>query len=127
MDQTTTIFKALSDKNRLRVVAALMEYDELCACQLTALLQVTGATASRHMGVLVSAGLVHSRKEGRWVNYRLQKNDPTFLPMLDWIEKRWKKSSDAVCDRLRLKKITALDREEVCRKQRGETCCPKNN
>ena len=63
MDKLTAIFKALSDRNRLRIVSALMKCDELCACQLTELIQVTGATASRHMGVLISSGLVDSRKD----------------------------------------------------------------
>lgn len=125
MDQMTGIFKALSDKNRLRVVSALMAYEELCACQLTELLQVTGATASRHMGVLVSSGLVSSRKEGRWVNYRLLKDDLELSRLLNWVEHRLKENRDADSDRARLKEITELDREEVFRKQRGEACCPK--
>lgn len=124
MDRISVIFKALSDKNRLRVVAALMEYEELCACQLTELLQVTGATASRHMGVLVSSGLVCSRKDGRWVNYSLLKDDPELSPLLGWVGQRLNGNQDADMDRARLKEITALDREEVCRKQRGKACCP---
>ena len=127
MEYMTRIFKALSDKNRLRVVAALMDYDELCACQLTELLQVTGATASRHMGVLVSAGLVGSRKDGRWVNYRLLKDNPDLSPVLEWIERRLKESPDADEDRSRMKAIPALEREEICRIQRGEACCPTEN
>lgn len=71
MNRLTAIFKALSDRNRLRIVSALMKCDELCACQVTELIQVTGATASRHMGVLISSDLVGSRKDGRWVYYRL--------------------------------------------------------
>jgi len=75
--------KALADGNRLRIVAALMEKEELCACQFTQLLQITGATVSRHMELLIRAGIVHSRKDGRWVHYRL---DPGFPgPILNWL------------------------------------------
>ena len=52
METTLEILKALSDKNRTRVVAALWRFDELCACQITEFLQVTGATASRHLSIL---------------------------------------------------------------------------
>ena len=68
MEWMTSIFKALSDRNRLRAVSPLMQVNELCACQITERLQVTGATASRHMGVLISAGLVCRKKDGRWAN-----------------------------------------------------------
>ena len=54
--------KALSDRNRLRVVAALMNTSELCACQISELLGVSGATASRHMDLLIRAGLRNRSK-----------------------------------------------------------------
>ncbi len=66
MNKVLEQFKALSDRNRLRV-ATLLHIDELCACQIVELLEVTGAMVSCHMGLLVRAGLVESRKEGRWV------------------------------------------------------------
>jgi ArsR family transcriptional regulator len=62
--------KALSDGNRLRVFSVLLQDRELCACEITELLGVTGATVSRHMHLLEEAGLVTSRKSGRWVHYR---------------------------------------------------------
>ena len=67
------LFKALSDRNRFRVVAALLQSKELCACQIHEWLGVTGATASKHMGILVASGLVLSRKDGRWVHYRINR------------------------------------------------------
>ena len=73
MNNTLEILKALSDRNRLRVVVALMHMDELCACQIVELLHVSGATASRHMSLLIHAGIVESRKDGRWVYYGLSK------------------------------------------------------
>ena len=118
MDRMTSIFKALSDRNRLRAVSALMQYDELCACQITELLQVTGATASRHMGVLISAGLVRSRKDGRWVNYRLIREDPALSRIVEWIGDSLGEDETAAKDRARLNHITACDREALCRKQK---------
>ena len=43
MEKLIKIFKALSDSNRLRVVATLLQYDELCACQIVELMKVTGS------------------------------------------------------------------------------------
>jgi ArsR family transcriptional regulator, arsenate/arsenite/antimonite-responsive transcriptional repressor len=43
MNDLLSILKALSDKNRLRIFYALLTYEELCACQITELLQVAGA------------------------------------------------------------------------------------
>ena len=42
METTLAITKALADGNRLRVVMALTEQEELCLCQLTELLGWVG-------------------------------------------------------------------------------------
>ncbi len=96
--------KALSDRNRLRVVAALMNTSELCACQISELLGVSGATASRHMELLIRAGLVGSRKDGRWVHYKLS---PTFpAPVHKWLEETLSADADIKKDRQKLRRIT---------------------
>ncbi len=124
METTLDILKALSDRNRARVVAALGRYDELCACQITELLEVSGATASRHLGILQQAGLVASRKDGRWVYYKLMK--PTGSePLFQWLEKNFAASDELKADFEALDNIVAITREDLCRKQRGEECCPK--
>ena len=104
MKQPLEIMKALSDRNRLRVVAALMNAEELCACHLVELLGVTGATASRHMDLLIRSGLIESRKDGRWVHYRLS---PTFpAPIFQWLEKNLSSDPDIKADLKKVKKIT---------------------
>ncbi len=123
MNKILEPLKALSDRNRLRVVAALFHIDELCACQIVELLDVTGATASRHMGLLVRAGVVVSRKEGRWVYYRLEAS--LNAQLFQWLKTELMNSADLKADRALLKNIIACDPEELCRKQRGEACCPK--
>ncbi|MBN2704512.1 MAG: winged helix-turn-helix transcriptional regulator [Pontiellaceae bacterium] len=104
MKTTLEIMKALSDRNRLRVAAALMEQKELCACQIVELLQVAGATASRHMDLLIRAGLVESRKDGRWVYYRLGNGFPP--PLFQWLEDLLRNDPDIQTDRKTLIKIT---------------------
>ena len=123
METTLAILKALSDRNRLRIVAALNRYDELCACQITEVLQVTGATASRHLSVLQHAGLVQSRKDGRWVYYSLTRPEGS-EPVFQWLEKTFQTSEELQNDFQTLENIIEMTREDLCRKQRGENCCP---
>jgi len=125
MDKLTAIFKALADRNRLRIVSALMKHDELCACQLTELIQVTGATASRHMGVLLSSGLVDSRKDGRWVYYQICREQADLGVLIDWIEAQLSNDPDVALDAKTLEDITSCEPEDLCRKQRGDECCPR--
>jgi ArsR family transcriptional regulator len=124
MNQTLEILKALADRNRLRIVTALSRYDELCACQITELLQVTGATASRHLSILQHAGVLESRKEGRWVYYRLAPLDGTDA-VFKWLEHSCDDTEQVQADVQALEEIIGLGREELCRMQRGEACCPK--
>jgi hypothetical protein len=64
--------KALADGHRLTAVALLKRHRELCACEIQAALGVTHATVSHHMSVLTSAGLVTTRRQGKWMYYRLK-------------------------------------------------------
>jgi len=124
MFQPLEILKALSDMNRMRIVAALSRYDELCACQITEVLQVTGATASRHLSILQHAGLLDSRKEGRWVYYRLAPPAGTST-LFQWLENTFTGSEQLLADAEALENIVGITREDLCRMQRGEKCCPK--
>jgi len=125
METQLAIMKALSDRNRFRVVAALQVHAELCACQITELLQVSGATVSRHMGLLAQAGLVESRKDGRWIYFRLKTEPPADMgPVLKWIRKGVEKSARGAADLQALNQILTIDKVTLCRRQRGEGCCP---
>ena len=125
MNRTIAVFKALSDRNRFRVTLALLKFGELCACQITEFLQVAGATASRHMSLLISCGLVTGRKEGRWVYYRLVRDKPSFNVLIGWIEHQLAELPEAIEDLNKLEAILACEPEDLCRKQHGVTCCLK--
>lgn len=70
IEEFTGITKALSDQHRVRAFMALLR-GELCACQIIELLSLAPSTVSKHMSILKNAGLVESRKDSRWVYYRL--------------------------------------------------------
>jgi len=124
MKELVSIFKALSDRNRLRIVSALLEYDELCACQITELLGISSATSSRHLGLLINTNLVKSRKDGRWVYYTINRCCTSFDSVLQWIECELKNDSEAEQDRATLKEIVKQEPADICRRQRGVKCCP---
>src|SRR5687768_8595935 len=64
------LFKALGDETRLRIVA-LLTHGELCVCHVEAALDISQPNASRQLGLLRTAEIVESRREGSWVYYRL--------------------------------------------------------
>ena len=70
MFEFLNITKALAEENRLRILLAL-KGEELCVCQLIELLELAPSTVSKHISVLRQARLVDSRKDGRWMYYRL--------------------------------------------------------
>lgn len=72
MDESIKIFKCLSDKSRLQIVAGLMKgdaYAELIAERLG----LTASTVSFHMKKLEEAGLVKSRKDQYYTVYSLNR------------------------------------------------------
>jgi len=125
MGEIEKLFKALSDRNRLRIIAALREYKEMYACQIVELLQVTGATVSKHLSILIHAGLLDRHKEGRWVAFRLDYSNNNCTQVMAWLEKQLSQPDLIKRDMLALKEIMTSDKEAICRKQRGEKCCPK--
>lgn len=118
MDKTLSLLKAISDKNRLRIVNALLVHNELCACQIIEFLQVTGATASRHLGQMVNAGVLQNRKQGRWIYFRLNKEDSSLISLFQWLNRKTDNCAQAEQDLETLKKILLVPCEELSRKQR---------
>jgi ArsR family transcriptional regulator len=84
MKKTIEITKALADRNRLRIIIMLSWYEELCVCQIADVLKITMPSVSRHMSKLAVARLIESRKDGRWIYYRLSEEFP--FELLDWLE-----------------------------------------
>jgi ArsR family transcriptional regulator len=60
--------KAMADPTRVRILSALRGL-ELCVCELCDALEVSQSTLSTHLQVIRDAGLVRTRKVGKWVYY----------------------------------------------------------
>jgi ArsR family transcriptional regulator len=70
MNDIIKIFKALSDKNRIRILLMLTR-KPLCVCEIQDILKVTVSTVSKHLSILRDVGFILDEKDGKWVNYRL--------------------------------------------------------
>ena len=72
-------FAALGDSTRLKILK-LMADEELCSCEVMAALELTQPTTSHHLGILERAGLLSSRRNGKWVFYKIA--NPTVKNMV---------------------------------------------
>jgi len=73
-----TLFQALSDPTRLRILALLTAEKELCVCELTHALELSQPMISRHLSHLRESGLVSDRRAGKWIYYRLHPELPAW-------------------------------------------------
>ncbi|MBS7654983.1 helix-turn-helix transcriptional regulator [Candidatus Bathyarchaeota archaeon] len=64
------VFKALSDSARLKIVK-LLSIREMCVCELMVALNMTQPTISHHLKILEIAGLVKSKRRGKWIFYSI--------------------------------------------------------
>ena len=68
--ENARVFKALCDPKRLAILEQLRS-GEKCACVLLEPMDLTQSGLSYHMKILCDSGLVVSRQEGKWTQYRL--------------------------------------------------------
>jgi ArsR family transcriptional regulator, arsenate/arsenite/antimonite-responsive transcriptional repressor len=64
------LFRALADPTRLRLLNLIADR-EICVCYLVEILRMSQPKVSRHLAYLRRAGMVASRREGKWMHYRL--------------------------------------------------------
>jgi ArsR family transcriptional regulator, arsenate/arsenite/antimonite-responsive transcriptional repressor len=71
--ELATLFKAMGDPVRLRLLSLIASNDggEACVCDLTGVFDLTGPTISHHLKVLREAGLITGERRGTWVYYRI--------------------------------------------------------
>jgi ArsR family transcriptional regulator len=80
-------FRMLAEPMRLRILNTLGE-NEMSVTELVAATGANQANVSKHLSILLHAGIVSRRKEGLTANYRV--SDPTIFELCD-----------VVCDRLK--------------------------
>jgi DNA-binding transcriptional ArsR family regulator len=68
--ESEEFFSALGDTTRLKMLR-IIGPEELCSCEVMAALDLTQPTTSHHLGILERAGILSSRRNGKWVFYRM--------------------------------------------------------
>ncbi len=68
--EVSELFKMFGDATRSRIICALY-IEEMCVCDLAALLHMTHSAISHQLRLLKISRIVKSRKEGRVVYYSL--------------------------------------------------------
>lgn len=67
------LLKALADETRIKIIH-LLSKSELCACDLLEQVSIGQPTLSYHMKILSECELVHAKKVGVWMHYRINKD-----------------------------------------------------
>ena len=125
MREFMAITKTLADETRVRVLLALQR-GELCVCQIVELTGLATSTISKHMSILKQARLVESRKEGRWMYYRVADDRASTLVCrtVDWVVGSLARDPKLLNDKKRLATICNSDPHELCaaRESSASTC-----
>jgi ArsR family transcriptional regulator len=69
--ESATVFRALADETRLRILKAISYMGELCECHIVPVFGLSQPTVNYHLKVLREAGLVSSERRGQWVYHRV--------------------------------------------------------
>ncbi len=110
---TDSMFRAFSDRTRLRILHVL-QGGELCVGDIVDILQAPQPRISRHLAYLRKAKLVTVRKSGLWSHYRLAPaKTPFHKKLLECLAKCFNEVPELQADTARAAKI---------RKSGG--CCP---
>lgn len=115
LGQAVGIAAALADGGRVRILHAL-QGGELCVCQLVELLGLAPSTVSRHLSLLRQAGLLETRRDGRWIHYRLapRPRGSVVAQALGWSLKHAGADPQLRDDARRLVAIRSQDLSGIC-------------
>jgi ArsR family transcriptional regulator, arsenate/arsenite/antimonite-responsive transcriptional repressor len=72
-DSTATLFKALGDPARVKIVNLLARTDcPVCACDFEPALNLSQPTVSHHLKKLTDAGLLEREQRGKWAYFSIK-------------------------------------------------------
>ena len=100
-----TLFAALADRTRLRVLN-LLSAGEVCVCYFVEVLGESQPKVSRHLAYLRRAGVVNARRDGKWIHYSIAKPaDPAHAKVLESTLAALERDRQMQRDRLTLEKV----------------------
>ncbi|WGI18110.1 metalloregulator ArsR/SmtB family transcription factor [Methanonatronarchaeum sp. AMET-Sl] len=74
VEDMVRFFKALGNETRLRILGHLLE-QEHCVCDFETKVDKDQTTISRHLKILVEAGILEKERDGRYVVYKIRNGD----------------------------------------------------
>ena len=124
------MFRAFSDRTRLRILYLLRE-GAYCVGDLVEVLRIEQPRVSRHLDYLRKAGLVSVRSAGTWRFYSLTLAESHFHEkMLECLSCCFKEVPQLQADAVRARKIKRaggccpdVDAESTRKKTEGKVCC----
>jgi ArsR family transcriptional regulator len=123
LTEMETLFKALADGTRLRILGLLLT-GEVCVCHIHESLKIPQPKASRHLAYLRKSGLVTTRRDGLWVHYALATHSDAVLAVLSEAVKHALTHADVVRrDAERLQKKTGCCLPSADRAAGLPCCC----
>jgi ArsR family transcriptional regulator len=124
LSEMETLFKALADGTRLRILGLLLT-GEVCVCHIHESLKIPQPKASRHLAYLRKSGLVTTRRDGLWVHYALATHSDAVLAVLSEAVKHALTHADVVhrdAERLQKRTGCCLPASDVVA---GLPCCSR--
>lgn len=126
-DHVDLMFRAFSDRTRLRILNLLQKpaggkardvpssLPEICVCDLMRVLDLPQAKVSRHLAYLRKARLIQGRKIGRWMYYRLlPATTPLHKQLLDCLALCPEEVKGLRNDSKQLSKFNCTDPSQCC-------------
>jgi ArsR family transcriptional regulator len=91
----------------------MLEQRDLCVCEVREVLQLSNSTVSKHLSILRTADLITDTKDGKWVNYRLNKKseNPLVRSLLDLMADSFQDDDAVGQDK---KNLRRADRNKIC-------------
>lgn len=115
MDRHAEVFQSLAESTRLRLVHLLAQTGEICVCELVEALRLPQYNISRHLHILLAAGLLEDRKLGKWVYYRIAKDlNPYHRALLRAVQQLREEREDFREDEARASRRLKLRRDGLC-------------
>jgi ArsR family transcriptional regulator len=123
LNDMETVFKALADSTRLRILGLLLA-GEVCVCHIHEALRIPQSKASRHLAYLRRSGLVTARRAGTWMHYQLAElPDPVMSTLQHSIRHALQHQKVVRKDLERLEKATGCCVTSIEAVRSGQPCC----
>lgn len=82
MNKLSALFKVLSDDTRLRIINLLYRQD-LCVCELVALLELSQPKISKHIARLRLINLVNTKRNEQYIYYSLDRTNLEYMTIIN--------------------------------------------